>query len=237
MGNNTKRTFDENVEMIADCLAQIVERQDKLIAIAERNSDHICRRGDTPAPEVPAETPTADAVPGASAEPAMTYEQLKFALIQRGVEIPKGTKMTTLLKLWDKHKFDDLKAGATTSSGVEASAAGAGLVAAPAEEVVVPGGMCVTSAAVPPPPPAPPEVAASTADDLFGEPASAAPKAEPMTREQAVKALSALFHDPALPEERDLMLAKVAEFGVPHFRDIPEAKLGEFVAAVKAALK
>lgn len=220
MGTNTKRTFEENVELIADSLARIVAGQAELIAIASRNSDHICRRGDH-AEDAPPETPSAPAAPTAPAAPAestMTYEQLKFALIQRGVDIPKGTKMTTLLKLWDKHKLDELKPGATTVAGVETSAAQAAEGVPPTQEKIV-------------------EAQAADATDLFGERAPAAPKAEPMTREQAVKTLSALFHDPALPEERDLMLAKVAEFGVPHFRDIPEDKLGEFVAAVKAALK
>lgn len=39
-----------------------------------------------------------------AAEPEFTYDELKAKLIERGVEIPKGTKMTTLLKLWAAHK-------------------------------------------------------------------------------------------------------------------------------------
>jgi hypothetical protein len=35
-----------------------------------------------------------------AAEPEFTYDELKAKLIERGVEIPKGTKMTTLVKLW-----------------------------------------------------------------------------------------------------------------------------------------
>lgn len=44
------------------------------------------------------------AEPEAPAAPEFTYDELKAKLIERGVEIPKGTKMTTLLKLWEKHK-------------------------------------------------------------------------------------------------------------------------------------
>jgi hypothetical protein len=40
----------------------------------------------------------------APAEPEFTYEVLKAKLIERGVDIPKGTKMTTLTKLWSIHK-------------------------------------------------------------------------------------------------------------------------------------
>ena len=47
---------------------------------------------------VKTETPVADA------EPEFTYDELKAKLIERGVEIPKGTKMTTLLKLWANYK-------------------------------------------------------------------------------------------------------------------------------------
>lgn len=45
-----------------------------------------------------------------SAEPEWTYDTLKAALIERGVEIAKGTKMTTLQKLWEKHKNDPVPA-------------------------------------------------------------------------------------------------------------------------------
>lgn len=38
--------------------------------------------------------------PEAPAAPEFTYDELKAKLIERGVEIPKGTKMTTLRKLW-----------------------------------------------------------------------------------------------------------------------------------------
>lgn len=56
------------------------------------------------APETPAEAETT------SSEPEWTYDTLKAALIERGVEIAKGTKMTTLQKLWEKHKNDPIPA-------------------------------------------------------------------------------------------------------------------------------
>ena len=46
----------------------------------------------------------APAEPEAAEEGAWTYDTLKAALIARGVEILPRTKMTTLLKLWEKHK-------------------------------------------------------------------------------------------------------------------------------------
>ena len=45
-----------------------------------------------------------DAPVEAPAEPEFTYEVLKAKLIERGIDIPKGTKMTTLTKLWSIHK-------------------------------------------------------------------------------------------------------------------------------------
>jgi hypothetical protein len=54
-------------------------------------------------PEVP-ETEGAPEPQTPSAEQEFTYDELKAKLIERGVEIPKGTKMTTLLKLWAAHK-------------------------------------------------------------------------------------------------------------------------------------
>ena len=44
------------------------------------------------------------AEPEAPAAPEFTYDELKAKLIERGVNIAKGTKMTTLVKLWATYK-------------------------------------------------------------------------------------------------------------------------------------
>lgn len=58
-------------------------------------------------------------------ETEWTYDNLKAALIARGVEIPPRTKMTTLLKLWEQYKDAPL---ASAAPAVES---------APAEEPAV----------------------------------------------------------------------------------------------------
>lgn len=69
----------------------------------------------------------------APAEPEFSYDELKAKLVERGVEIPKGTKMTTLLKLWDKYKdapvASDEPEAAPAEEAVEAPAAEADIFA------------------------------------------------------------------------------------------------------------
>ena len=50
--------------------------------------------------EAPAEAPVEVAEPACE----WTYEDLKAELIKRGADVPKGTKMTTLLKKWETYK-------------------------------------------------------------------------------------------------------------------------------------
>lgn len=59
-------------------------------------------------PEEPDAEPEKEEAP-APETPSMSYDELKEALIARGVEIPKGTKMTTLLKKWESHKDDPVQ--------------------------------------------------------------------------------------------------------------------------------
>lgn len=214
MGHTTERTFEENVELIASSLARLADQQAELLTIAGRNSDHICGKCHESQPDVPAEpeTPKPLVQPGtvlaeAPANSAMDYEQLKFALIQRGVEIKKGTKMTTLLKLWEEHKFDPLKDGATTTTGVAESAAAAAEDAPPPEEDV----------------PVDPK-----SPDLFDEPA---PPPEPMTRAGAMAKITAAFAkggEPT-PDEANAVRAAFGEMGVKGFHDVPEDQLPKLV--------
>lgn len=92
--------IEETLETIARHLGTIADTQLRLLNVAEWNKSRLS--GETPAkPEQEA--------------PAISYDELKAKLIAAGVEVPKGTKMTTLLKLWDKHS-------ATVPAGTEAPA-------------------------------------------------------------------------------------------------------------------
>ena len=89
-------TLEEALELIADRLGEIVKAQKRMVEIADWNrrrlSDWLEAR-----PEQPAE---AAADEGSS----WTYESLKTELLRRGVEVPKGTKMATLMKKWETAK-------------------------------------------------------------------------------------------------------------------------------------
>lgn len=98
--------IEANLERIATALETIAEVQSRMLTIAEWNKDRLS------GPVVPAECgkPEEAAAPApvqeAPAKTEPTYDELKAALIERGIEIPKGTKMTTLVKLWEKHQSD-----------------------------------------------------------------------------------------------------------------------------------
>ena len=81
-----------NSGRIATVLETIAEVQSRMLTIAEWNKDRLAGKDVESVnrqPEVALpEAPTAPA----KAEP--TYDELKLALIARGIEIPKGTKMT-----------------------------------------------------------------------------------------------------------------------------------------------
>lgn len=74
----------------------------------------------TPEP-IPAPLDTADApdgltwtAPAAEPEKELTFEELKAFLHVRGYDFPKGTKRTTLLKAWQAHKDEPVKAAETS---------------------------------------------------------------------------------------------------------------------------
>lgn len=85
------RTIEANLTIIADSLVRIADQQSEMLEFAK------ARRAAAPVAAQPAPAP----------EPHQwTYETLKAELQRRGVEIAKGTKMTTLLKFWELHKND-----------------------------------------------------------------------------------------------------------------------------------
>ena len=106
---NTLERIATSLEKLADLGERTREHQTRLLACAEFHA----RKAGMEAKDVNVEK-TVSAVmeaaevtvePEAPAAPEpITYDELKAKLIERGVEIPKGTKMTTLLKLWEKHK-------------------------------------------------------------------------------------------------------------------------------------
>ncbi len=82
--------IEETLETIARHLGTIADAQLRLLNVAEWNKARLSGEHSSPAkPE--------------QETPAISYDELKAKLTAAGVEVPKGTKMTTLLKLWDKH--------------------------------------------------------------------------------------------------------------------------------------
>lgn len=105
---NTLERIAASLEKLADLGERTREHQTRLLACAEF---HAHKAGMEAKPEKTvaavmeaAEVTVEPEAPAAPAVPEFTYDELKAKLIERGVEIPKGTKMTTLLKLWEKHK-------------------------------------------------------------------------------------------------------------------------------------
>lgn len=93
--------IEKDIERIATALETIAEVQSRMLTIAEWNRDRLSGKGIESVDRQPEE-----AAPEVAAKAEPTYDELKAALIARGIEIPKGTKMTTLVKLWEKHQTD-----------------------------------------------------------------------------------------------------------------------------------
>lgn len=106
--------IEQNIERVANAMERIANSLDCLVVCAGFHMERaqmmdaskgvespkvrevMAKAEVTVEPETPAPAP--------AAEPEFTYDELKAKLIERGVEIPKGTKTTTLLKLWAVHK-------------------------------------------------------------------------------------------------------------------------------------
>lgn len=93
--------IEKDIERIAAALETIVEVQSRMLTIAEWNKDRLNGKDIESADRQPEE-----AAPEVAAKAEPTYDELKAALVARGIAIPKGTKMTTLVKLWEKHQTD-----------------------------------------------------------------------------------------------------------------------------------
>lgn len=106
--------IEQNLERVANAMERIADNLDRLTVCADFHLERARMMDASKGVESPkvrevmakAEVTVEPETPAAveAAEPEFTYEELKAKLIERGVEIPKGTKMTTLLKLWEKHK-------------------------------------------------------------------------------------------------------------------------------------
>lgn len=144
--------IEETLETIARHLGTIADAQLRLLNVAEWNKSRLS--GEAPVK------------PGQEA-PAVSYDELKAKLIAAGVDVPKGTRMTTLLKLWGKH-------GSAAPADAEAPAESE-LETAPAETPTVKSEV-----------PAPAEPPAAEA----AEPEAPA-KRKPMTRKEAADVITA----------------------------------------------
>lgn len=105
--------IEQNIERVANAMERIADNLDRLVVCADFHLERAQMMDASKGVESPkvrevmakAEVTVEPEAPApVDAEPEFTYEELKAKLIERGVEIPKGTKMTTLLKLWAVHK-------------------------------------------------------------------------------------------------------------------------------------
>ena len=107
--------IEENVERIAVALESIAETQTRLLEIGLWNRDRllaktsaeIARLFEAEKPvEKSVETPEPDHAPEEPDVPksGMGYEELRAEFHKRGVEVKKGTKMSTLEKRWPEVK-------------------------------------------------------------------------------------------------------------------------------------
>ena len=201
--------IESDIGRIATALETIAEVQSRMLTVAEWNKDRLAGKDVESMDRQPEVAVSEAEIRTAPANPEVTYDQLKAALIARGIEIPKGTKMTTLVKLWEKHQSDpvlpleDPEAEASADSW------------APTD----------TPAAAEPEP-------AKADSDIFDDPAPAKAEKKPMTAEEARAILTADFS--GTPEDKQLMLAALAKLGVTKFSEVPEGKFEELVKTVKA---
>lgn len=149
--------------------------------------------------------PAAPATDAPATQPEMSYDELKAFLIARGVEIPKGTKTTTLKKLYEKHK---------NTAPIDTVSPDNVAVMQPvsAQDVAVPKA---------------PEAPAADPFDLPGVPAEPAPAPEqkPMTKDEAGDRIRKVYQ--ATEEHRKAFVEALTAVGVPaggSFQDVPEGK-------------
>lgn len=225
MGN--VNTIESNLNRLADALERLAAAQTRIREICEHVHLNYAL------PEAPAATPapvseeTVAAVETAIQESSVavtptpeahqwTYETLKAALLERGVEIAPRTKMTTLLKFWELHKDDPL-----VPAEPEAPA--------PAAEVeVVP---AVSEA------PAPTPAAAEV--DLFGEVVVEEPASVEVAPMTAAEARDYFVNSgyTGTPEQRVWMRAAVTAVGRSNFTECVEGDFEKVIAEYERLAK
>lgn len=211
--------IEQSFERIANSLEKSAAVLEELLEISRWNKARL--EGKAAAADAPAEAEKSSVSSPEPEAPTMDYDTLKAELKARGISIPKGTKMTTLQKLWAKHQDDpyiiDLNQG-SEPVGWEP--------VAPEVPIEVP-------AEAPAPEAAP-------ADDLFDDAPSPAaePEKKPMTAEEARKILTEGFK--GTPEEKQMLLTAFAAVGATHFKGVKEGdfeKVVETFLALKAEAK
>lgn len=125
--------IEDSLERIASALERIAKAQEENTQINDWYKKHLAKMdggaetyefnelvGKAPEDEAVAPMDTAElpdgltwngpAVPASEPEKELTFEELKAFLHARGYDFPKGTKRTTLLKAWEAHKDEPVKA-------------------------------------------------------------------------------------------------------------------------------
>lgn len=228
MGNTN--TIESNLTRLADALERLAAAQTRIREICEHvHLGYPVPGAATSAPvsEVPAveqgtvETAIQEssvAVTPAPEAHQWTYDTLKAALLERGVEIAPRTKMTTLLKFWELHKGDAV------------------VVAAAEEPAPAP---AVDVEAIPAEPEAPAPTTAAVEVDLFGEvvveepaPVEVAPMTAAEAREYFVKSGYT-----GTPEQRAWMRAAVTAVGRSNFTECVEGEFEKVIAEYERLAK
>lgn len=223
-----KFTLEENLERIADAL-ELIRENTRALAVTQEHirvlAEHVHIGRPMPGEEEenaePAEPAAAvepePAAPEAVAEeaPQWTYEALKAELISRGATIPKGTKMTTLLKLWETYKANE-PAAAEPVEAVEPE-----VVAAESTPDVV--------EAVEPAPAEPETVE----PEVVAEPVETVEPAKPMTAMEARQCIMEMGYTGSV-EQRGIMRKALASIGKERFSDLVEGEFEKVIEAYKS---
>ena len=213
--------IEQSFERIANSLEKSVAIWEELLEISRWNKVRLEEQGGTPAAPVEDKGTAVDSS-GASM-PDMDYDTLKAELKARGYSVSKGMRMTTLLKMWEKHR-DEPYVIDPNMSAMSAPPAAPAAPAAPATPVTP----ATPATPATPVTPAAPDVS----DELFdGEPTGASEK-KPMTAKEARDILTEVFQ--GTPEERQMLLTAFSAVGATHFKDIKEGDFERVVDTFKA---
>ena len=214
-------SIEENLASIAESLYRLANLGEAvLLAYAEEDP---CE-GE---PEPAAETPTPVVI---ETQPQQwTYETLKAELIRRGVQIAKGTKMTTLLKFWELHKNDlpvAEEAPLDDDPGEEIETEPEVVVEEPTEDEEVVEPVPVEEEVVEPVP---------AEETPAEEPVAEVADAKPMTVEDARSAIRATGYDGRATHLEAMRIA-LHNAGVARFALLQTGQFERFVADYKAEL-